>query len=263
MPSDFGITPQGDDPNPAAQAQLQMLSRGERLFLWSIFWLGLTLSVSAIIVAAIRWNFALSRFGPAVVWHWSMTAILTAAISFLIAIAALAIWAIRRNHTAYAHAAGLTLQLGQRRRHYPWESLRDLKLSVVRYGPAWGQWGIRTSAMLITNRNKRLRFRGSMAELDIFTNTIKRYLYPLRLRAYRQALESQQTIRFGPLQCSPEGLLYRRQRFPWDTVTSANLEAGRLTLSIQKTGKTKKIRIAAGRLPNPDLCAQLIENVEY
>lgn len=262
MQPDSRMTFQEENPTATTQAQLRLLSRVQRIVLLLVFSFGLVGTVAAIIAAILRWNFAFSHYGPAVVWHWTQPAIIVGLAMLLITIAALMAWSIQRNHTAFANAAGLTLQLGRRRQHFPWESLCDLRLSAVRYGLTWGQWGTRTSAMLITKRGKRLRFRSSMAELDIFTNTIKSYLYPLRLREYRRALQAQETIDFGPLRFCPEGLTYRRRRYSWDSIKSAQLEAGRIILSIQHEGKPKTIRIAAGRIPNPDLCTQLLERIQ-
>jgi len=253
---------QDEAPNTEARAQLKLLSRGQRNILLLVFSLGLVGTIAAIIAAIIRWNFAFSHYGPAVVWYWTTPAIIIGLVLLFITIAAMMAWSVQRNHIAFANSAGITLQLGRRRQHFPWESLCDLKLSVVRYGLSWGQWGIRTSALVITESGKRLRFRGSIEELEPFTNTIKSYLYPIRLREYRRALQSQKVIVFGPLRCSPDGLTYRRQHYPWDTVASARLEAGRITLTINQEGKPKVIHIDAGRIPNPDLCAQLLENIQ-
>lgn len=253
---------QNRHPSAEPRAQLNLLSRGQRNILMLVFTLGLVGIIAAAIAAIIRWNFAFSHYGPAVVWYWTTPAIVLALVFFIITIAAGVAWSVRRTHFALVNAAGLTLQLGRRRRHYPWESLCDLRLSVVRYGLSWGQWGIRTSALLITEHGNRLRFRGSMAEMDPFTNTIKSYLYPIRLHDYRRALESQEPIDFGPLRCSPDGLTYRRQLYRWGSVVSARLEAGRITLTINQDGKAKVFHIPAGRIPNPDLCAQLLENIQ-
>jgi hypothetical protein len=257
------MTPQGENPNPAPEAHLRLLSRGQRIVLWLVVALGLAGSMAAFIVAIIRWNFAFSHFGPAVVWHWARPALIAGLILFIIAIIVLMFWSFRRDHRVFTSAAGLTYHLGRRRKHYPWESLRDLKISVVRYGPSWGTWGLRTSVVVMTDRDKRLRFRGPMAELDVFTTAVKSYLYPLQLRNYRRALQSQETIHFGPLRCTPEGLMYKRRLYPWDSVIAAKLESGRLMISIRQAKATKKIHITAGRVPNSDLCAQLIESIEY
>ena len=115
---------------------------------------------------------------------------------------------------------------------------------------------------MTSDQGKRLRFRGPFTTLDNFTQAIKKHLYPLRLETYRSALERNETITFGPIRCSPEGLQYRREIHPWKSIASASLQEGRLILVIQGKDGLKTLRIDAGRIPNPDLCAQIIENIE-
>ena len=136
-------------------------------------------------------------------------------------------------------------------------------MSVVQYGLPFWKWGSRSSASLSTQDGKLLRFQGRIRDLNAFTNTIKHYLYPYRLREYRQMLEGKETINFGPLKCSADSLTFGKKRYTWDQVLSAKLDSGRLIISI-KNGKGKEtIRISAKKISNPDLCAQLIKNIEY
>jgi hypothetical protein len=245
------------------QAKLLLLSRGSRILLWVVFSISILATAIAMTFAALRWNYAFSHYGPAVVWQWSMPGIVAGLIFSLVWLTALTIWIIRRNQTGFVHSGGITLQRGERRVHYPWENLCDLELSIVRYGLPFWQWGSQSSASLSTQRGKRLQFKGRIRDLEAFTNTIKHYLYPRRLHEYRQALEHKQTIEFGSLQCSPDGLSYRRQHIPWDKIVTVNLEGGHLNLSIQKERGVETLRIPANKIVNPDLCAQLIKNIEY
>jgi hypothetical protein len=258
-----GVPSEEDTKNTAPQAQISLLSPGPRLLLWILIILGILGSVTSAIIAFIRWNFAFSHYGPAVVWKWSAPAVIAGLISSMVWVTALILWIARRSHLALILPEGLVLQRGSRRIHYPWQQLRDLKLYVVQYGLAFIQWGERAVVSLMTLQGKRIRFSGPRDDLEDFTNVIKHYLYPRRLAEYRAALEARQIISFGPLQCSQDGLLYRKKRYPWDQLNSAKLDGGRLILSIKDGDKIEKIRIAARNIPNPDLCAQLITSIEY
>lgn len=182
---------------------------------------------------------------------------------FLIAVFALMIWAVRQREFAFVHGGGLTLQRGRSRHDYSWEHLGDLKLSVIRYGLSWWVWGQRAHASITTDQGKHLHFRASMADMDPFAHAIKHYLYPLRLNEYRQRLKSKQTLQLGPIRCSPEGLVYRRKTYSWDSVESVHLDAGQLIIKTRQVDKMRTIRIATGRIPNPDLCAQFLGSIEY
>jgi hypothetical protein len=263
MHPESGITMQTKAPVEMPQAQLKLLTRGQSIALFIAISLGFVGMIAGIIIAVIRWNYALSHFGPAVVWHWAAPGLLLGLISFLIAFGAFILLCVRRKHMVFAHAGGITLQLGRGRRNFPWETLQDLKLSVIRYGFPWWQWGSQSTALVTTQEGKTLQLRGPLSELERFTSIVKHYLYPLRLDVYRKALASRQTIDFGSLQCTPSGLMYRRKLYSWDTIQSAQLEAGRLRLAITKDGKIRSLSIPASTISNPDLCAQVITNMEY
>jgi hypothetical protein len=254
---------QAKAPSETPQAQLKLLTRGRSIFLFIVISLGFVGMIAGGIIAAIRWNYAFGHFGPAVVWRWAAPGLILGLISFLIALGAFILFRVRRGHIAFAHAGGLTLHLGRGRHDFPWETLQDLRLSVVRYGFPWWQWGSQSTALITTQQGKTLRLRGPLAELERFTGIVKHYLYPLRLDVYRKALASRQTIDFGSLQCTPSGLMYRRKLYSWDTIQSAQLGAGRLRLAIKKDGKTRSLSIPVSTISNPDLCAQVIMNIEY
>jgi hypothetical protein len=257
------VPPRDGETSETPQAQILLLSHASRILLWILVFFGFVGTGTALIVAFLRWNFAFSHYGPAAVWQWAAPALIAGVLSSLVWFTSLLIWAIRRRHFAWVHPEGVTIQRGRRQSLFPWEHLVDLKLSVVQYGFPFWKWGSHSSASLSTQNRNLLRFQGRMRELDAFTNTIKHYLYPQRLREYRQMLERKETINFGPLKCSVDGLTFRNKQYTWDKVLSANLESGRLTLSIKNGKGSGTIRIPAKNISNPDLCAQLIKNIEY
>jgi hypothetical protein len=245
------------------QAQLKLLTRGQRIILSILISLGFVGMIAGAIIAVIRWIFAFSHFGPAVVRRWAMPGLIMILISFLIALAAFILLRMRSRRVVLAHADGITLQFGRRGHNFPWETLQDLKLSVIHYGFPWWQWGSQSTALVTTREGKTLRMRGPMGELERFTSVVKHYLYPLRLDAYRQALASRQTIDFGSLRCTSSGLMYRKKLYAWDTIKSAQLEGGHLRITMIKDGNTKSLSIPVSKISNPDLCAQVITNIEY
>ncbi len=245
------------------RASLPLLSPRSRRLLWTSFALGLVGMLTGLVIALVRWNFAYSHYGPAVVWQWAATPSYAALLCAIVSFVALFNFLRRRQQVAVAHLEGLTLQLRRKRVHYPWQQLCDLSLNVVHYGLPFWKWSSQFTATLSTNSNQKLTFRGSAQALDAFSNTIKHYLYPLRLQDYRQTLERDETIAFGPLQCAKDGLTYRNELYRWDSVRAASLQSGQLVISVQSATGPKSVRIPAKRIPNPDLCAQLINRIEY
>jgi hypothetical protein len=65
------------------------------------------------------------------------------------------------------------------------------------------------------------------------------------------------------LQCSPNGLTYRKRRYGWNQILSVRLNAGNLVITVKEADRSKDLRIPTKKIANPDLCAQLINNIEY
>jgi hypothetical protein len=249
--------------DPAQHASLPLLSKRSRRILIMIFILASILAFVTILIAIIRWNFAYSHYGPAVVWQWSGLFLILSAVLLSIGIVALLSWQLRRSNRAIANPEGITLLRRGRGKTIPWTNFSDLRIAIVSYGFSWWTWGTQSTISVSTLDNRNLRFRGSAGDLEHFTRMIKHFLYPLRLTEYRERMNSQQVIDFGALQFSPQGLIYRKQRIHWDSILDSQLDAGLLILRIKQGDSIKFIRIPIKNLSNPDLCAQLISNIEY
>jgi hypothetical protein len=253
----------GGPTDSAPQASLPLLTKRSRRRLILTFFLGSLLAVGTLIIAVFRWNFAFSHYGPVAVWNWAGPFLILSATLFLIGIIALVFWQVRRFDQAIANPSGLTILRGRKGRTFPWERFTDLRIDIVRYGFSWWTWGNSSSITVSSHEDRQLRFRGSPDDLEKFTKVVKEYLYPLRIADYREQMNSQQVIDFGALQCSPQGLTHRKQLFEWDSLQGTRLEAGQLILTVKRGESNKTIRIQTKFLSNPDLCAQIISNIEY
>ncbi len=244
-------------------AVLPLLSRYSRVLLLTTIVVGVLAAIAMIILAILRWNFALSHFGPGVVGRWAALPLLTAAILLGTAFAALMYLTLRRHAFVRVGQSGLTYEIGRRRRHYPWSELCDLTQSVVRYGLPFWRWGTRSSLGVSTTSGRTLKFHGALHELEPFIHAIKQNLYPRRLQDYRDALAQRERLVFGPLECSAKALVYRKKMYSWDQVRSVDLEGGHLHVGLVTNSGNKRLQIPTSRIPNPDLCAQLLKNIEY
>jgi len=219
-------------------------------------------AIASIALAIYRWNFAFSRFGPAVVWRWTRP-YLTAAI-ILLAFAALQAWLRRRErrHQVSTHERGLLLRDGKKVMFVPWGSIEGIRIAVVRYGlPGW-IWGARSQLTLVTNDSAEHRFTGALTDLHSLIGEIKAQVFPRLLHTYRARLEKRQAIEFGPIQLRPEAVQIRRKIIPWKDVSGAAIHGGRFQITYNtargEASRTLPVRI----VPNADLCKQLIESIE-
>jgi len=220
--------------------------------------LGLATGGGFLLIGFYRWTFALSNYGPAVVWRWS-AAWLAVGLLFLMIGLVGAAWVFRWNWlTVTTFENGLQIQ---RRKHVTsvtWSEIQAVFVSGVTYGVLGVIWGSRSSLRLDISGVRRMQFSDTLAGLAQLITTIKRHVYPRLLNEYSQHLLNGQPIAFGPLQVRPEGVAKGQQRLGWSEVASAELKDGNILLKPIQRGAP--IRVRANAVPNAEICLQLIQH---
>jgi hypothetical protein len=219
-------------------------------------------SLIALGLAIYRWNFAYTYFGPAVVWRFSQP-FLTAALIFA-GFAGFQV-ILRRGearHQVSTHPRGMLLRGGKRVIFIPWGSIEDIRITIIRYGlPGWF-WGDRSLLKLRTNDGAQHRLTGALSDLHALNKQVKDMVFPRLMDAYRYNLAQGRPLAFGPIHLEPGGLQLGRRRISWDQIVQAEIGAGHLQVRYRENEHVKKRRFAVGRIPNADLCRQLIEQIE-
>jgi hypothetical protein len=80
---------------------------------------------------------------------------------------------------------------------------------------------------------------------------------------YREMMRSGEALTFGPIKLTQRGIVHRKRNEPWQNFRDVHLEGGRLLIEFQGSKGSRKISIPARRVPNVDLCVQLLRNIEY
>ena len=244
--------------NPLGTAvMLHKARRRERRLHLAMATVGLAAGGGFLLIGAYRWNFALSNYGPAVVWRWG-AAWLAFGLVFLVVGLIGAAWVIRWHWLSVtSFEKGLQIQ---RRNHIStltWGEIQAVLVSGVTYGVLGLIWGSRSTLRLELSGGRKLRFPDTLAGLAQLITTIKRQVYPRLLKEYSQHLRNGQPIPFGPLQVRPEGVVKGQRRLSWSEVASAELKDGRIVLKTNQRGTP--IRVRANSVPNAEICLQLIQ----
>lgn len=220
--------------------------------------LGLVGGGGFLLVGIYRWTFALSNYGPAVVWRWSAAWLIIGFMFLLIGFVGAA-WVFRWNWlTVTTFENGLEVKRRNRISTVAWSEIQAVLVSGVTYGVLGLIWGTRSSLRLEISAGRNQRFPDTLAGLAQLITTIKRKVYPRLLNEYSAHLKSGQPIAFGPLQVRPEGVAKGQRRLSWSEVASAELKDGKILIKTNQSGAP--IRVRTNAVPNAEICLQLVQH---
>lgn len=217
---------------------------------------GLGMGGLFLVIGVSRWNFALSNYGPAVVWRWSGFWLVIGIV--LLAVGAVAgLWLLRWNGlSVVVHDGGLRLKRGRRIRQIHWSEIETIHVAGVRYRSVWGS---RSVLKLRTADGQRLRLSDTLAGLNQLAATIKSNVYPRLLTEYTRFLRDGQPVPFGQLVLGPDGVARGPRKLTWGQVAEAELRNGRITITPSKD-HGGPLRVDARKVPNPEICLQLVQH---
>ena len=225
--------------------------------------LGFIGAIAAFIWAIFRWYFAYHHYGPAVVGRWTTPALILSLVLAAIGAIGLILYLGARNYRVTTNEAGVLITKRNHAVSIPWEEIEFVRSSSIRYGVAKFEWGNRSALWIHTSNGQVFRFVNNLKDFNSLAETVKANLYPRYLTRYRQYLNQGQSIDFGPVQLTPNGIIFGRRECHWSALEGVSLARGRLTISVNKGSRMKSYSIPARKIPNSDLCAQLIQNIEY
>lgn len=252
-------------PTPVSEVGLQTgqhrLRRILRMMYPSMGLIGLLATLALWGLAAWRWFFAYSTYGPALVWRVTFPLILFSLVTLASGLAGVLATIRLGPLVVTTYERGLAVRRGRRGKLIRWGHIRHLRTSAVRYGFSGLSWGKRASLTLTLDNGERFRFTSALADIDGLIATVKGNVYPRLLEEYKRAFNQGQALGFGPLVLSMQGIQQGRSRLDWASLGRASLENGRLVLIPRAGAEGSKIRVEARRIPNVDLCLQFIQQL--
>ena len=225
--------------------------------------LGIVGAVAAFVWAIFRWYFAYHHFGPAVVGRWTTPVLLFSVVLASISAVGLILYLSARSYSVSTNEASVQIRKRNHTVTIPWQDIDFIRSSFIRYGLGIIEWGNRSTLWLHTSDGQVFRFTNNLMDFNSLADTIKANLYPQYLARYRHELNQGQSIDFGPIQLTPTSIVFGRKKVKWSAFKGVSLTRGRLTIMTNEDQKTKAYSFPAKKIPNSDLCAQLIQNIEY
>ena len=249
-------------PNASAPTRTHHIRTRLRVVQWAGVLLGGAGVAATLALGLWRWGLAYSNYGPAVVWRWSLPWFAAAAgllPLFLLGLASL--WRTRSTRVL-VYPSGLVYQRGRRALSIPWQEVAAIRTQ----GPWFGLrvLGVtRPLSMIIEIADgETVKFTQELSDFKTLVETVKQRVYPPMLRVLTERFNQGEAINFGPLKLHPEGIRLAERMIPWDQFGRAVLEGGQLTLLPRQESSLSRIRISAAKVPNVDLCVQMIQGVK-
>ena len=225
--------------------------------------LGLIGAIAALAYAIYRRYFAYHHFGPAVVSRWTIPSLILSLVLAAIGAIGLLLYLSARSYRVLTDETSLQIKKRNHVISIPWEDIEFVRSSSIRYGVAKLEWGNRSTLWVHTSSGQVFRFVNNLMDFNNLAEAVKANLYPRYLARYRQDLNQGQSIDFGPIQLTPNGIVFGRKECQWSALEDVSLARGRLTITVNEDQRMKSYSIPARKIPNSDLCAQLIQNIEY
>jgi hypothetical protein len=115
--------------------------------------------------------------------------------------------------------------------------------------------GTRYRAVLVPTTGKPVRLPDGLANYPELISQLKAILYPRLLPDLEANLQAGQSLYFGPLAISCQGLSHRAQRWTWAEVQHFDIQNGLLEIN---TRPERKLRFPTSQIPNLELLLQLV-----
>jgi len=218
-------------------------------------------AVGTLSAAVWRWFDAYQHFGPALVERWTSPLLMTSAgLTVFLILLILELRMLRRTRVAVC-ADGIILRKGRRQDSIRWEQMQNLRLRATRYVIPFVKRPLPLRMTLDIAGGKPVSLDSTLEGLPAIAESIKEHVYPGLLEQYRRKLERHDPITLGPITITAQELGWGKRSIGWDSIRSVHVDKGRIHLTYEKNGKSRTKRVPSHKIPNVDLCIQMIHHL--
>ena len=222
--------------------------------------IGLSTAILSAAIGIYRWYFAYRHFGPAAVARWSGPAVGLSLGATLVGLLGLACLLHLRGSYARVYSGGILIGRRGKVEKIPWDQISAISMASIRYGLPWFAWGISSKVTFHLKPDGERSLSQSLSNLDQLAITAKKYVYPGLLEQYRNSLQQGDAVQFGSIEITRRELVLGKRHYPWSEINKVSLERGFLSIQIRSSRLKRGKRLSTQRIPNIDLCFQLMQH---
>jgi hypothetical protein len=208
-----------------------------------------------------QWQKTISNFGPAALMRWIAIPFWATLFFSVLSIFSFVLLRRTRQRELQVSNMGLTIRRGKNLKSIAWDDIAHIHTVLERFGIFGISWGEKTEIHLVNSDGGEFKFNQSYERIDELIEEIKHFVYPRLLEQYRLAFNRGEPISFGPLILTSDGILNGRKALRWKDLKAIKMESGSLKLRPFENSDGPRFSIPAHKVPNIDLCIQLINHL--
>lgn len=204
-----------------------------------------------------RTYYGYTNFGPAAAAAWGKTWFYLAALLLI----GLLLYTLRRLIRAHrwvkVYPQGLKVaRPGRQELVIPWKEIHGLNTSTTRQSFLLWKSRPKHSLTLDTTQHGRVHLDHRIQQIEDLIEIVKEQVYPLLFPELKSRFHQGQSIAFGRIQLSRQGLMIDQSELPWSYIKGLTARDGQL---IVKLSSQKDRRIPVQDIQNIDLFIRLIK----
>jgi hypothetical protein len=167
-------------------------------------------------------------------------------------------WRLKRNLRALVFPDGLVHIRGTKTNVFRWDEIESVWQSAQKARPT--SRAVYRAYTIADRNGRKAVFTSDFVGVQALGDTIQREVSERLLPHALEAFEAGETVRFGKLSLSQEGLSNDRETIPWDQVEEVKLERGIIT--VRKEGKWLSwANVTVGGTPNVLVFLTLVDRI--
>jgi len=202
----------------------------------------------------------MTHFGPAVLWRSLHPYLWVIIGSAILAGIGLSFLHRSRRQEIQLSPMGITWRKGSKLWVYRWDEIKNIFITSIRYGIMEFIWANKIEVVLYLQEGSRIKINRAFENIGMLVDTIKHYVYPIMVDKIRIAFNQGEPMHFGPITLTSQGVLNGRKTLRWEDIGKIELQRGRLNLQPIDQKHGTKLSVSAHKIPNIDLCLQILHH---